>query len=67
MASTLIVWIAAVSSIGGSSARIQEPRTVVFVCEHGAAKSVIAAAHFNRLAKERELPFRAISRGTVPD
>jgi len=25
-------------------------QTVVFVCEHGAAKSVIAAAHFNRLA-----------------
>src|SRR5689334_20099632 len=41
--------------------------TVVFVCEHGAAKSVIAAAHFNRLATERGLPFRAISRGTKPD
>jgi protein-tyrosine-phosphatase len=40
---------------------------VVFVCEHGAAKSVIAAAHFNRLATERGLPFRAISRGTKPD
>jgi arsenate reductase len=41
--------------------------TVVFVCEHGAAKSVVAAAHFNRLAKERGLPFRAVSRGTKPD
>jgi protein-tyrosine-phosphatase len=41
--------------------------TVVFVCEHGAAKSVIAAAHFNRLAKEKGLPFRAVSRGTKPD
>jgi protein-tyrosine-phosphatase len=41
--------------------------TVVFVCEHGAAKSVIAAAHFNRLATERGLPFRAVSRGTKPD
>jgi len=37
------------------------------VCEHGAAKSVIAAAHFNRLATERGLPFRAVSRGTKPD
>jgi arsenate reductase (thioredoxin) len=45
----------------------QSSQTVVFVCEHGAAKSVIAAAHFNRLASERGLPFRAISRGTVPD
>jgi len=41
--------------------------TVLFVCEHGSAKSVVAAAHFNRLAADRGLPFRAISRGTVPD
>ena len=41
--------------------------TVVFVCEHGAAKSVIAAAHFNRLATERGLPIRAVSRATKPD
>jgi protein-tyrosine-phosphatase len=41
--------------------------TIVFVCEHGAAKSVIAAAHFNRLAAERGLPYRAVSRGTKPD
>jgi arsenate reductase (thioredoxin) len=40
---------------------------VLFVCEHGAAKSVIAAAHFNKLAKERGLPHRAIARGTNPD
>jgi arsenate reductase (thioredoxin) len=41
--------------------------TIVFVCEHGSAKSVVAAAHFNRLAEERGLRFRAVSRGTVPD
>ncbi len=40
---------------------------IVFVCEHGAAKSVIAAAEFRRLAKERGLHFDVISRGTVPD
>jgi arsenate reductase len=40
---------------------------VVFVCEHGAAKSVIAAAYFNKLAQERGLPQRAIARGTQPD
>jgi len=28
---------------------------------------VIAAAHFNRLARERGLPFRAVPRGTEPD
>jgi len=41
--------------------------TVVFVCEHGAAKSIVAAAHFNHLARERGLAVRAIARGTVPD
>ena len=44
-----------------------QTKTVVFVCEHGAAKSVVAAAHFNKLASERGLPFRAVSRGTAPD
>lgn len=42
-------------------------QTVLFVCEHGAAKSVIAAAHFNKIARERGLPFRAVARGTAPD
>jgi arsenate reductase len=40
--------------------------SVVFVCEHGAAKSVIATAYFNKLAAERGLPYRAIFRGTDP-
>src|SRR4051812_13409076 len=39
---------------------------IVFVCEHGAAKSVIATAYFNQLAMERRLPFRATFRGTAP-
>jgi arsenate reductase len=40
---------------------------ILFVCEHGSAKSMVAAAHFNQIAAARGLPFRAISRGTVPD
>jgi protein-tyrosine-phosphatase len=39
---------------------------VVFVCEHGAAKSVIATAYFNKLSRERGLPYRATFRGTAP-
>ena len=39
---------------------------VVFVCEHGAAKSVIATAYFNKFAAERGLPYRATFRGTTP-
>jgi protein-tyrosine-phosphatase len=41
--------------------------TVLFVCEHGAAKSVIAAAYFDKLAKEKRLPHRAAFRGVNPD
>lgn len=40
--------------------------SVVFVCEHGAAKNVIATAYFNKFAAERKLPFRATFRGTTP-
>jgi arsenate reductase (thioredoxin) len=41
-------------------------RTVVFVCQHGAAKSVLAAALLERLAAERGVPLRALARGTEP-
>lgn len=40
---------------------------VLFVCEHGAAKSIIAAAYFNKLAHERGLNLQAVARGTIPD
>jgi len=42
-------------------------KTVLFVCLHGAAKSVVAAADFERLARERGLDARAASAGTEPD
>jgi len=48
-----------------SAAASRQP-AVVFVCEHGAAKSVIATAYFNQLAAERGLPYRATFRGTTP-
>jgi len=40
---------------------------VLFVCLHGAAKSVLAAADFERMAKERGLPIAAEAAGTEPD
>jgi arsenate reductase len=40
---------------------------VLFVCLHGAAKSVLAAADFERMAKERGLRVTAESAGTEPD
>jgi arsenate reductase len=45
---------------------VTKQRTVVFVCEHGAAKSVIAAALLERLAEELDQPVRALARGTEP-
>lgn len=69
LASITAVSLAVVNATAQSSQSKTDANssTVVFVCEHGAAKSVIAAAYFNRLATERGLPFRAVSRGTKPD
>jgi hypothetical protein len=40
-----------------------DEKTIVFVCLHGVVNSQMAAAYFNKVAKERKLPFKAISRG----
>jgi hypothetical protein len=47
--------------------RLREPPTVAFVCLHGAAKSVLAAACFEQLAAARGVRVRALSAGTEPD
>jgi hypothetical protein len=44
-----------------------EPSLVVFVCEHGSVKSLIATSYFNQRAQQRGLPFRAVARGTAPE
>ena len=44
-----------------------EKPTVVFVCEHGSAKSIIAASEFERMAKEKGLDLNILARGTNPD
>jgi arsenate reductase (thioredoxin) len=63
------LWLAAVSSPYSVAAvqKVDASAPIVFVCEHGAVKSVVAAALFNKLAAERGVPLRAISRGTDPD
>src|SRR2546426_6256561 len=40
---------------------------VLFVCLHGAAKSVVGAAHFRRLAAKQGLAIDAVAAGTEPD
>jgi protein-tyrosine-phosphatase len=44
-----------------------DERTILFLCPHNTAKSVIAAAYCERLAAERGLTLRATSAGTDPD
>jgi protein-tyrosine-phosphatase len=41
--------------------------TVVFVCEHGGARSTIASAYFNKMVEENHLPYHSIFRGLTPD
>jgi len=41
--------------------------TILFVCQHGAAKSVVAAALCRRLARDAGLALDAVARGTEPD
>lgn len=53
---------------GGTAARVQPsaPQSVLFICEHGYAKSLVAALHFERMASVRRLDVRAFSRGVDP-
>jgi protein-tyrosine-phosphatase len=58
------------ASHGGAppnGARSEAAKQVLFMCPHGAAKSVLASAYFQRLAKERGLNVRVDSAGTDPD
>jgi protein-tyrosine-phosphatase len=45
----------------------QQQQRVVFVCEHGTVKSLVALEYFEKLARERGLRVAAASRGTHPD
>jgi protein-tyrosine-phosphatase len=49
-----------------ASTQTQPKAQVVFVCAHGAAKSLIATAYFNKMAAERGLTARATFRGVEP-
>jgi hypothetical protein len=57
-----------VTAACGRAGKAQErPVKIVFVCEHGSAKSVVAALHFRRLAEKRGVRVEAIARGLRPD
>jgi Low molecular weight phosphotyrosine protein phosphatase len=51
----------------GQAGADSDNKTIVFVCLHGSVKSQMAAALFNKVAKERGLQYTAISRGIQVD
>jgi arsenate reductase len=55
------------SQTGTENPKSGKPATILFMCPHGAAKSVLASAYFQRLAKERGLNVHVASAGTEPD
>lgn len=63
------LFIAFTVTLSLPSCRAGESRTssarpvILFVCEHGVGRSAIAAAHFNKLAREAGLDYRAEFRG----
>jgi arsenate reductase (thioredoxin) len=62
-----VVALLALSCGLAAAAEDTAAKQVVFVCEHGNVKSLMAASYFNQLAAQRGLPFRAVSRGAAPD
>lgn len=73
MATVFACWMAGagVAAVSGqraaACASMHTSPTVLFICPHGAAKSVLASAYFQRLAGERGLNVRVVSAGTDPD
>src|SRR5262245_3264507 len=64
---TLVFTLSVYGQAQDAGNQMEQTPVVIFVCEHGAAKSVLSAALFNKLAVERQLKIRAIARGTNPD
>jgi protein-tyrosine-phosphatase len=61
--SVFLAVVAASLPVAPAGAASGEDKTIVFVCLHGVVNSQMAAAYFNKAAKERGLPFTAVSRG----
>jgi arsenate reductase (thioredoxin) len=67
---SFLIALCSLASSLGTQTRAQElaePARVVFVCEHGSVKSLVAMEYFNRSAKARGVPYRAVARGTAPE
>jgi protein-tyrosine-phosphatase len=53
--------------IGAQQSAARSPATVLFVCEHGTVKSLLAKVLFDEYAAKLGLQLRAVSRGTRAD
>jgi protein-tyrosine-phosphatase len=63
MKATLLLLMLSWSTKGFS----QNENTIVFVCEHGGARSTIASLYFNKMAKESHLRYQSVFRALTPD
>ena len=72
LATTVSLVVLGLSVAGAASGQtpspgVRKPTNVLFMCPHGAAKSVLASAYFEQYAKERGLNVRVVSAGIDPD
>ncbi len=63
----LVCAVFASGAVAQSGPATSKPPVVLFVCPHGAAKSVMASALFQKMAKERGLSVRVDAAGTEPE
>jgi arsenate reductase (thioredoxin) len=63
----LVALVLALGDVPAQTPPAKPVPTVLFMCPHGAAKSLMASAYFQKLAKERGLNVRVDSAGTEPD
>lgn len=55
------------SAAESAAGRVSETQEVLFVCEHGSVKSLLAKLLFEQAAAREGLTIRAVSRATAPD
>ena len=67
IALALMLMSTAPYSLDAQEAAAHPDATVLFVCEHGTVRSVLAKILFEQYAAEVGLPMRAVSRGTHAD
>ena len=63
----VVALLLAIANVPPQTAQAKPAPTVLFMCPHGAAKSLMASAYFQKIAKERGLNVRVDSAGTEPD